>query len=228
MIPEGLYTCEVAERLSLNCYIHIGGDDITIEPYKSPIHKENAKKVLSRVAGIISVCQFLLDEIKPIFEGKEKDLMTLPRNQVVLNGVDLKKFSANMYTSMEERALCRAELGFEPKDMVILNVGQEIELKGWKELLIACANIIQNGYRLKILVIAPPPQEVNLAEMAETLGIVDALTHIKGVPPNKLNTYFGLADIFLFTFAPRRDCKCIDGSNGSWSALYHYQSRRAF
>jgi D-inositol-3-phosphate glycosyltransferase len=136
-----------------------------------------------------------VDRVICASEGEKEMLGSLysvpaSRVTVVPCGVDTDVFRPL------DRAGVRRELGFSPKERIVLFVGRIEPLKGIDVLLRAVSNLDQ---RFRVLVIGGDGKDVarksELAALAAELRIADKVTFLEAVPHGELPLYYNAADI---------------------------------
>jgi glycosyltransferase involved in cell wall biosynthesis len=112
------------------------------------------------------------------------------------NGVDVAAFSSR--TRQASRDRMRAELGFQPGDVVIGSAGRLVYGKGYAELFVAAEQLLEKNGKLRFLVVGPEePQHSRAVDLSRVKrlterGILRFTGLQKDMPP-----YFSAMDIFV-------------------------------
>jgi glycosyltransferase involved in cell wall biosynthesis len=98
------------------------------------------------------------------------------RCAVVPNGVDLSRFDA-----LPDRRVFRSELGIDPTEPLVLNVGRISAKKALDLLVLAVANLHRSGVRAHLALVGPDDEGLGATyrALAEARGIAD-FVHIVG------------------------------------------------
>jgi sugar transferase (PEP-CTERM/EpsH1 system associated) len=126
-----------------------------------------------RIIGERIVLRYVDQVITPSEDLKKKmvKILKLPDEsiKVILNGVDMKKFSP----SLEKRKKKRKELNISDDEMVVGTVGRLEPVKNQKMLLEVIPDIVMRFPNVKVLLVGDGVLKKELIDIAETLRIKD-------------------------------------------------------
>lgn len=145
--------------------------------------KTSLKHVSTIVAPTHKVKQALLDY------GVSTPISVIP------TGIDLDQHQQSI--SEEEIAAKRHELGLSATDTVLLNLGRLGFEKNVGELLELFAAALRDNEGLKFLIVGDGPAKASLEEQAEALGISQSTIFTGMVPPQKVQNYYKISNIFV-------------------------------
>jgi 1,2-diacylglycerol 3-alpha-glucosyltransferase len=111
--------------------------------------------------------------------------------QVVPNGVDLTPFANPV------QPVTRKELGFQPKDIVLLFVGRLGPEKNIDFLLRSFTGAVQAYDHLRLVLIGGGPEKENLEDWVKRTGIQHAVRFIGSVAYDQMPRYMATADAFV-------------------------------
>jgi glycosyltransferase involved in cell wall biosynthesis len=113
------------------------------------------------------------------------------RIEVVPNGVDISPFRSAV------EPVSRAELGFEPEDVVLVFTGRLGPEKNLSFLLRSFAGTAKTYERARLLLIGDGPERENLEAQARYMGIAGRVCFTGMVPYESLPRYLATADVFV-------------------------------
>jgi 1,2-diacylglycerol 3-alpha-glucosyltransferase len=111
--------------------------------------------------------------------------------QVVPNGVDLTPFANPV------QPVTRKELGFQPKDIVLLFVGRLGPEKNIDFLLRSFTGAVQAYDHMRLVLIGGGPEKENLEDWVKRTGIQHAVRFIGSVAYDQMPRYMAMADAFV-------------------------------
>lgn len=114
---------------------------------------------------------------------------------VVPSGISLEQHSADI--SEQQRLEMRRSLGIEDDEFLLLNLGRLGTEKNIGELLEFFALALKGERRIKFLIVGGGPAKDELEAMAHDLGIADSVVFTGMVPPEKVQSYYRLGDVFV-------------------------------
>lgn len=143
------------------------------------------------------------DAVTCICEGLRRDILARGIAQekvtVIPNAVDLARFT---YPVPRDKALARA-LGLE-QARVLGFLGSFYAYEGLTLALQALSEILEDEPQVRLLLVGGGPQEQELKNLAENLGIVDKVLFAGRVPHDEVGRYYSLVDILLYPRLPMR------------------------
>jgi glycosyltransferase involved in cell wall biosynthesis len=177
-------------RASILCCAH--GTDVT-RALSVPAETRRMLGVLSRVGRFIPVSHFLANQITSL----RPDLTA--KTVVVHNGVD-----TGHYKPWSERALARSRYGLSPASRVLLSVGRIIEVKGFRQILLAMPAIIQKAPDTMLLIAGLPkePEYGILLALIDELNLKASVRFLKVVMADELPALYNCANIFILASHP--------------------------
>lgn len=114
---------------------------------------------------------------------------------VVPTGIDLKKHHERL--TPDQRREKRRSLGIEDEHSVLINLGRLGEEKNIDELLELFAKSSEENSSLRFLIVGDGPAKETLEKRADELGVSDKVIFTGMVPPEKVQEYYQLGDIFV-------------------------------
>ena len=114
---------------------------------------------------------------------------------VVPSGISLEQHHQRL--SHEERMARRRALGIADDDQVLLNLGRLGGEKNLGELLNLFAEARQKNENLKFLIVGDGPAREDLEKQAKRLGIAEYVIFTGMVPPDEVQNYYQLGDVFV-------------------------------
>ena len=142
--------------------------------------------VLKRADAITTICEGLRDDI--LVRGISSDDVT-----VIPNAVDVERFKVG---GQADPALLMS-LGLENKKILGF-IGSFYAYEGLLLLLEALPAMLVSRSDIRVLLVGGGPQEKQLKEQAERLGIADAVIFTGRVPHDQVHAYYDLVDIFVY------------------------------
>jgi glycosyltransferase involved in cell wall biosynthesis len=105
--------------------------------------------------------------------------------------VDLRRFQSL------DQPVDRAELGFEPEDVVLIFVGRLGPEKNLRFLLRAFAGTVQAYPDASLVIVGDGPEKESLQEQAENSGMSERVRFLGIVPYDQVPRYLSMADAFV-------------------------------
>ncbi len=110
------------------------------------------------------------------------------------SGVDLSHIAKCLAA---EPRLTRSELGVEPGDLLLMNVGRLVYYKGVDYLLEAMASLRSEIPYLRLLLVGTGPDEPRLRRLIMRLDLSRAVIHRKNISDQMLFQCYALANLFI-------------------------------
>jgi PEP-CTERM/exosortase A-associated glycosyltransferase len=143
------------------------------------------------------------DAVTTICQGLRGDLLArgLPEDKVTVipNAVDIEKFSVG---GAPDEAV-KAQLGLAGA-RVLGFIGSYYAYEGLNLLLDALPLILKRVPDVRVLLTGGGPQEANLKQQAQTMGIADRIVFTGRVPHSEVARYYGLVDALVYPRLPMR------------------------
>lgn len=114
---------------------------------------------------------------------------------VVPSGISLEQHHQRLTEA--QRIQMRRDLGIGEEDMVLLNLGRLGGEKNLGELLELFAEARKQNDSLKFLIVGDGPAREDLQKQAKSLGIGEYVIFTGMVPPDQVQNYYQLGDIFV-------------------------------
>ena len=111
--------------------------------------------------------------------------------QIIPNGVDIKPFL------VKDDACDRAQLGFQPDDLILIYVGRLGPEKNMPFLLRSFAGIAQAYEKVRLLIAGDGPERDNMEDRVLAMGIQEKVVFTGMIPYEKLPGYLHIADAFV-------------------------------
>lgn len=116
--------------------------------------------------------------------SNQSKLKTIPM------GVDIKLFNSNRKSSALRESI-------DNPDLFLLGVGRFVEKKGFLYLIQAMPEILKQHPNTKLILVGFGPQEKNLKQLTNSLGLLDIVLFPGSKTGLELAEYFATADIFI-------------------------------
>ncbi len=136
-----------------------------------------------RYRRLIALTEQVKSDLQRFYQVPDEDIIVLP------NGFSPTEF--NVETARERREAMRAELGYRPSDRVVIFVANELERKGFGQLLRAIAGL--GDPTLQLLVVGRVTSAGYAGEI-ERLGLADRVRFTG--PTSDVAAYYAAADVF--------------------------------
>ncbi len=114
---------------------------------------------------------------------------------VVPSGISLEQHHQRL--ALEQRQELRRSLGIGDEEQVLLNLGRLGGEKNLGELLELFAEARKQNENLKFLIVGDGPAREALEKQAKALGIEDRVIFTGMVPPDQVQNYYQLGDVFV-------------------------------
>jgi len=115
--------------------------------------------------------------------------------EVVPSGISLEQHRQRLDPQLRRQQ--RQALGLEEDDLVLLNLGRLGGEKNLGELIELFALARQENPRLKFLIVGDGPARKELEQLAKKLEVSDHVIFTGMVPPDRVQEYYQLGDIFV-------------------------------
>ena len=115
--------------------------------------------------------------------------------RVIPSGIELDQHKNRL--SAQERSQARQKLGITDDQMVLLNLGRLGEEKNLDELLQLFHHASKEIPNLVFLIVGDGPARAELERTARELGLQERVIFTGMVPPDQVQNYYQLADIFV-------------------------------
>lgn len=177
--PDGVAAAFIAAKLGKPLLITARGSDITL--FKNfPHQRKLILHAADRASANIGVCRDLMAQLEELGGDPGK-------THVIRNGVDLERFQPL------DRLQCRSKLGLPGEGLVLVSVGNLVELKG-HDLVIRMLEAFPDA---RLVIVGDGPERKTLQELAMQLNVADRVTFAGARPQTELSTYFSAADALV-------------------------------
>ena len=146
------------------------------------------KPILKRTDRIITVSSEVTNGLRKFYGEK-----VVEKCITVDNGIDLKIFRPDKLI----RKKTREELGIKSDEIVLLCLGRITFEKGYHIAIEAVKNLIENNYKVKLLIIGSGDYAKILKKSANENGLMNAIIFEEQVDNADTVQYYNSADIFL-------------------------------
>ncbi len=141
---------------------------------------------IRRARTVVTCCAANIDylerTIRPALQAKVR---------LIHHGVDLRRFHPAPPAAASKEAARRAG------PPLLLSVGRLVEKKGFPDLLAACAQLKQAGYRFRCAIYGDGPLQDELAATIARLDLADTVELAGVCPQHELVPVFQRADLFV-------------------------------
>lgn len=176
--PDGVAAAMLGRHFNKPVVVTARGTDINLIPeYRIP--RRQIIWAASKVAGMVSVCQALKDQMVEM--GVQES-----RIRVLRNGVDLNTFRPPL-----DRRKSRRQL--QLSSQVIVSVGYLIPRKG-HDLVIRSMRQLPG---VELLIAGEGPEDGALRSLAQSEGVADRVKFLGSLPHERLAEIYGAADVLV-------------------------------
>ncbi len=184
--PDGLAACILGKLLNKKVVVTLRGTEIPHS--KKWLLRKQLQWVFRLSDRIFSVSDSLRQHALRLGCDSEKA-------RVIGNGVDTRKFYPL------PKAECRARLGLNSDQPVIISVGALVERKGFHRVLEQLPALLEAHSELCYLIVGGGSTEGNieaqLKEQVVRLGLQDQVRFVGALPPDQLKSVLSAADLFV-------------------------------
>jgi glycosyltransferase involved in cell wall biosynthesis len=163
------------------------GSDVLVAPKKSSIIKSMAKFAIKRADLIICGAEHMRRSLVGL--GAEIEKISL-----VYWGIDTQKFRPR-----QRNAKIQEDLGISNSPTVI-SLGSLKPIYDIESLIASIPLILKEIPEAKFLIVGKGPQEIELKELARSLGVSESVKFIGWIPHDQVPQYIACADICVSTF----------------------------
>ncbi|MCC2955055.1 glycosyltransferase, exosortase A system-associated [Massilia sp. IC2-477] len=146
------------------------------------------------------------DAVTTICEGLRKDIVArgIPADKVTVipNAVDIDKFSVGGSADQE----LKSKLGLQGSRLIGF-IGSFYAYEGLDVLLRAVPRLSTDIPDLRVLLVGGGPQDAQLRQLAQDLGITDKVVFTGRVPHEQVQKYYDLLDVLVY---PRLSMRLTD------------------
>ncbi|KRA33871.1 glycosyl transferase family 1 [Rhodanobacter sp. Root627] len=175
--PDGVVAARLGKAIDKPVVISARGSDVTWIPrYRRP--RRQIQRAAKSAAALITVSQALKDTLAALDVDPAKIT-------VLRNGVDLDRFAPR------DRAALRNKFGVQGP--VWLTVSHLVELKGIHIVIEALSRVPD----VTLLIAGKGPQERELRELVERLGLSARVRFLGAIPHTELCDYYNIADAMV-------------------------------
>jgi PEP-CTERM/exosortase A-associated glycosyltransferase len=146
------------------------------------------------------------DAVTTICEGLRRDIVArgIPASKVTVipNAVDIDKFAVGGEADQE----LKRQLGLAGHRLIGF-IGSFYAYEGLDVLLRAVPALVARAPDLRVLLVGGGPQDANLRQQAQDLGIADKVVFTGRVPHDQVQKYYDLLDVLVY---PRQSMRLTD------------------
>ncbi len=177
--PDGVAASIIARKLGKPFVCTARGSDITL--YKqSVIPRRLLQKTFSQAGANIGVCADLAEQMVELGADRQS-------TRVIRNGVDLQRFS------VVDRGEARKHLGIAHQGLLLLSVGNLIELKGHHLII----RMLKDLPEAQLVIVGSGPMREELEQLAANLGLAERVRFAGQQPHESLKYWFSAADALI-------------------------------
>jgi glycosyltransferase involved in cell wall biosynthesis len=182
-IPSGPTGVALSRVLRTHQVLTIIGGDIydptkRLSPSNSVLLRAVVRRVINSSARIIAISQDIKDRA-------QRDLQCRTEIEVIHYGLTPPHFETKS----------RQELGVPQNEVVLISIGRLIRRKALSDLLLALSRLKERRFRL--LIIGEGPEEENLRDLAQRLGISAQVDFVGAIWGERKFQYLAAADMFV-------------------------------
>lgn len=177
--PDGVAASIIARKLDKPFVCTARGSDINLYR-QSPTPRRLLQKTFSQASANIGVCGDLTEQMIELGADRQT-------TRVIRNGVDLQRFS------VVDRNVARKHLGIEHSGLLLLSVGNLIELKGHHLII----RMLKDLPEAQLVIVGSGPMREELEQLAANLGLAERVRFAGQQPHESLKYWFSAADALI-------------------------------
>ncbi len=177
--PDGVAASIIARKLDKPFVCTARGSDINLYR-QSPTPRRLLQKTFSQASANIGVCGDLTEQMIELGADRQT-------TRVIRNGVDLQRFS------VVERNVARKHLGIEHSGLLLLSVGNLIELKGHHLII----RMLKEFPEAQLVIVGSGPMREELEQLAASLGLAERVRFAGQQANESLKYWFSAADALI-------------------------------
>jgi glycosyltransferase involved in cell wall biosynthesis len=179
--PDGVAALLLGHRLGKPVVITARGSDLNLYPRRYPLIRRLIAWTARHAAASIAVSAALGEVLRELGAPRE-------RVHVLRNGVDL-----DLFRPPADRAAARRALGAQEGPVVLVSVGNLVELKGHDLVIEALASMPDT----LLLIIGEGPERRELVALASRIGVGGRVRYLGRVAHEGLAAIYGAADALI-------------------------------
>lgn len=177
--PDGVAASIIARKLGKPFVCTARGSDINLYKH-APIPRRYIEQTLQQATANIGVCTDLAEQMIELGATRQS-------THVIRNGVDLQRFS------VVDRKVARESLGLSHEGLLLLSVGNLVELKGHHLIIRMLAEFPD----ARLIIVGAGPMRSELEQLAASLGLANRITFAGQQPNESLKMWFSAADALI-------------------------------
>lgn len=183
--PDGEVAVRAAHAAGIPAVAMVGGSDVLVLGRKGK-RRTAVLDVLRKADQVLVVSDHLRQTL--LADGLPEDRVSLIRR-----GIDDQLFVPG------EQAEARRALKLPQHRPMILGVGRLVPVKGWSNLISACATLAARGTAFSCTIIGDGPLKRELQHQVDHSGLSGVVQLLGGQPQNVLSTWYRAADCTVLT-----------------------------
>ncbi len=180
--PDGVAALLLGRRLGKPVVITARGSDLNLYPRRYPLIRRLIAWAARHAAASVAVSAALGEVLRELGAPRE-------RVHVLRNGVDL-----DLFRPPADRAAARRALGAQEGPVVLVSVGNLVELKGHDLVIEALASLPDHHL---LLIVGEGPERPALEALAGRLGVGGRVRFLGRVAHEGLAAIYGAADALI-------------------------------
>ncbi|MBP3656131.1 MAG: glycosyltransferase [Clostridia bacterium] len=132
--------------------------------------------------------------------GKTEDLLrrygVKAPIDVIPSGMDIARFAPALHSSADI-ARVREECGVRPGERVLINIGRLAKEKNIERAMRVFPALHERCPDVRFVIVGEGPQREHLAQMAQELGVADAVSVVGPRPWERIDDYYAMGDVFV-------------------------------
>lgn len=177
--PDGVAASIIARKLDKPFVCTARGSDINLYR-QSPTPRRLLQKTFSQASANIGVCGDLTEQMIELGADRQT-------TRVIRNGVDLQRFS------VVDRNVARKHLGIEHSGLLLLSVGNLIEIKGHHLII----QMLEQFPEAQLVIVGSGPMREELEQLAASLGLAERVRFAGQQANESLRYWFSAADALM-------------------------------
>jgi glycosyltransferase involved in cell wall biosynthesis len=191
--------------LPVQCYIYLHGNDVLC-PLRNGLLRWLFAWTLNRMTGIVCNSTFTRDYVRHHVQVRRPFYILQPNVRPSKFGL-----TAPPEPNLRVRNTLRAARQIPSEAIVLLSVGRLVRRKGFDRVIRQLPDLLASGIDVHYIICGRGEMELELKELATTLGVADRVHFAGYVSDRELSTYYAAADLFVMLTIFDAEAASIEG-----------------
>ena len=181
--PSGYVAVKLKERFNVPVVVTVHGHDIYKLPFKNKFFENKIKYILGNADKVITVSESNFKIIQKFGFGD--------KTKIIPNGFDSDRFK------VIRKDDARKELGLLPNKNIVLHVGNLVEVKNQKNLILSFNELVKRRNDVLLYIVGGGPLEKELKRLLKKLNLGDKVFLVGPKPHGEIPLWMNAADVFV-------------------------------